>query len=142
MTHAELLSRLEVQDRVRDMTGRKAGACMHKRARTAPGGAQAGKETQQERMKRLMAAQISKQVAVDGVKERARLAQEERDAAARRQIERAAMGVPRPRSRSPPRLSATRPLCLPALPPPPGCPAHPLPRPLGTSVVALRPCRL
>eukprot|EP00208_Stichococcus_sp_RCC1054_P007494 CAMPEP_0206135806 /NCGR_PEP_ID=MMETSP1473-20131121/1072_1 /ASSEMBLY_ACC=CAM_ASM_001109 /TAXON_ID=1461547 /ORGANISM="Stichococcus sp, Strain RCC1054" /LENGTH=582 /DNA_ID=CAMNT_0053527905 /DNA_START=243 /DNA_END=1992 /DNA_ORIENTATION=- len=57
---------------------------------------QAGKETTQQRMKRLMAAQINKQVAHDGAKERARQAQEERDAAARRQIERAAMASPAP----------------------------------------------
>lgn len=63
--------------------------------------AKGGKESQQERMQRLMKAQISKQVAKDSVTVRAKRAAEERDAAARRQIERAAMGIPRPRSPSP-----------------------------------------
>lgn len=53
-----------------------------------------------------MKAQISKQVAKDSVTVRAKQAAEERDAAARRQIERAAMGIPRPRSPSPARWSA------------------------------------
>lgn len=67
---------------------------------------QGGRETQQERMQRLMKAQISKQVAKDTVTVRAKQAAEERDAAARRQIERAAMGIPRPRSPSPARWPA------------------------------------
>ncbi len=62
-----------------------------------------GKETPQERLKRLMAAQINKQLARDTVSVKQRRQQEERDAAARRQIERAAFAADSRRSPSPPR---------------------------------------
>jgi hypothetical protein len=60
-----------------------------------------GSETPQERLKRLMAAQINKQQARDTVSVRQRQQVEARDAAARRQIERAAMSVDTRYSRSP-----------------------------------------
>lgn len=60
-----------------------------------------GLETPQERLKRLMAAQISKQQAKDTVSVKQRQQAEARDAAARRQIERAAMSIERRRSPSP-----------------------------------------
>lgn len=62
---------------------------------------QEGSETPQERLKRLMAAQISKQQARDTVSVRQRQQAEARDAAARRQIERTAMSIERRHSPSP-----------------------------------------